>query len=137
MTAPFRGLSTEPSAPGLSFRTSSVEPASGASVVDVLSWCERQVDEVCVLVVCGELDFWSGAPLERYLVGLLATGRGRIVLDVAGLYFCDAGGIGILERGHTRARAQGAGCAWRARTSGSGVCLRSSVSAAACRFSSR
>ena len=59
---------------------------------------------VCVLAVRGELDLWSGPRLDDCLVDLAARGRPRVVLDAAGLTFCDAAGIRILVRGETRAR---------------------------------
>lgn len=74
--------------------------------MDGLSLYEWHAAGVRVLMVRGELDHWSGARLEERLIALAAAGHSRIVLDVGGLRFCDAGGIGILVRGHSRARAQ-------------------------------
>jgi len=67
---------------------------------------EWHSNEVSVLTVCGELDHWSGVQLEQRLIALAVAGHSRIVLDVGGLRFCDAGGIRVLVRGRTRARAQ-------------------------------
>jgi anti-sigma B factor antagonist len=75
--------------------------------VDGLSLYEWQLGGVSVLIVRGELDYWSGAHLEERLIALVAQGRSRIVLDVGGLRFCDAGGMRILVRGHARARTRG------------------------------
>jgi anti-sigma B factor antagonist len=84
------------------------EPSSGCGelVTDGLRWHEWHTAAASVLVVRGELDYWSGMEFEQYLVGLVAEGHSRVVLDIAGLSFCDAGGIGVLVRGHARARAQ-------------------------------
>lgn len=73
--------------------------------MDDLTLRERDEGGVSVLLVCGELDLFSGPQLEDCLIHLTARGRGRIVLDAAGLTFCDAAGIRILLRGHARARA--------------------------------
>lgn len=73
---------------------------------DGLSVYEWHAGGVRVLMVRGELDHWSGARLEERLIALAAAGHSRIVLDIGGLRFCDAGGIRILVRGHARARAQ-------------------------------
>jgi anti-sigma B factor antagonist len=74
--------------------------------MDDLMLRERHERGVSVLTVCGELDMWSGPQLDDYLIDLAALGRGRVVLDAAGLTFCDAAGIRILLRGHARARAR-------------------------------
>ena len=60
---------------------------------------------VSVLVVCGELDLFSGPRLDHCLADLAARGSRRVVLDVLGLTFCDAAGLRILCRGEARARA--------------------------------
>jgi anti-sigma B factor antagonist/stage II sporulation protein AA (anti-sigma F factor antagonist) len=85
---------------------SETSPECGEPAVDGLSWRERHTDGVIMLVIYGELDYWSGARLEQHLQSLAAAHHGRIVLDVAGLGFCDAGGVGVLVRGHARAQEQ-------------------------------
>lgn len=75
--------------------------------MDDLALREHCEDGINVLTVCGELDLWSGPQLDDRLIDLAALGRNRIVLDVAGLRFCDAAGIRILLRGEARARACG------------------------------
>jgi len=49
----------------------------------------------------------TGAHLADRLTDLAAAGRHRIVLDVAGLAFCDTHGIRIVIGGHLRARDHG------------------------------
>ena len=88
--------------------------------MDDLTLRERREGGVSVLVVCGELDVYSGPRLDDCLVELAALGRTRVVLDAVGLRFCDAAGIRILLRGHARARAREgwlrlAGADWRLR----------------------
>lgn len=73
--------------------------------MDGLTLRERYEGGVSVLEVRGELDLWSGPQLDDCLIELAAVGRGQVVLDAAGLTFCDAAGIRILIRGHARARA--------------------------------
>jgi len=74
--------------------------------MDDLTLRVRHESGVSVLVVCGDLDLYSGPRLDDCLVHLTGLGRGRIVLDATGLTFCDAAGIRILLRGHARARAR-------------------------------
>jgi anti-sigma B factor antagonist len=71
-----------------------------------LTLYEYREGAVTVLAVRGELDLCSGPQLDDCLRELAALGRGRIVLDAAGLTFCDASGIRILLRGAARARAR-------------------------------
>jgi anti-sigma B factor antagonist len=94
--------------PGSAFARTVSETSSGCAepVTDGLQWHEWHATDASVLVVRGELDYWSGMELEQYLVGLAAAGHSRVVLDLAGLGFCDAGGIGVLVRGNARAQAQ-------------------------------
>lgn len=75
--------------------------------MDDLALREHCEGDVSVLTVRGELDMWSGPQLDDCLIDLAALGRSRVVLDVAGLRFCDAAGIRILLRGEARARARG------------------------------
>jgi anti-sigma B factor antagonist len=74
--------------------------------MDDLTMRARHERGVSVLEICGELDLCSGPRLDDRLIQLTALGRGRIVLDAAGLTFCDAVGIRILLRGQDRARAR-------------------------------
>jgi anti-sigma B factor antagonist len=74
--------------------------------MDDLTLYEYREGAMTVLAVRGELDLWSGQQLDDCLDELTALGRGRIVLDAAGLTFCDAYGIRILLRGDARARAR-------------------------------
>jgi len=74
--------------------------------MEELTLRERYEGGASVLVICGELDLYSGPQLDDCLIYLTARGRARIVLDAAGLTFCDAAGIRILLRGHARARTR-------------------------------
>lgn len=68
---------------------------------------ERREGEATVLAAHGELDYYSGAHLAGRLAELAAAGCHRLILDAAGLTFCDTHGIRILISGHLRARDQG------------------------------
>ena len=74
--------------------------------MDDLLLRERFEAGASVLEVRGELDLWTGPALDDRLIEPAALGRGRIVLDAAGLTLCDAAGIRILLRGNARARAR-------------------------------
>jgi hypothetical protein len=71
--------------PGSAFARTVSETSSGCAepVTDGLQWHEWHATDASVLVVRGELDYWSGMELEQYLVGLAAAGHSRVVLDLA------------------------------------------------------
>jgi len=46
----------------------------------------------------GELDYASAAPACGYVRDVIDARGGRILLDVGGLSFCDAAGLGVLAR---------------------------------------
>ena len=48
------------------------------------------------LALCGELDCSSAPDLRSRISEVLATGAGSVVLDLAGLSFIDAAGLGVL-----------------------------------------
>jgi anti-sigma B factor antagonist len=74
--------------------------------MEQLRVCERRENGVVVLAVSGELDLVTGPQLDQHLAALAAAGDHRVVLNAADLVFCDACGITVLLRGHTRAREQ-------------------------------
>ena len=49
-----------------------------------------------VLTLVGELDVSNVDRLSAAVTEVLATGVGRVVLDLAGLTFCDSRGLGTL-----------------------------------------
>ncbi|GII22973.1 STAS domain-containing protein [Planosporangium mesophilum] len=57
--------------------------------------------DATVVTLTGELDIASAGELERRLGVLLDTGHNRLVVDLAGLIFCDSTGIGTLVRANT------------------------------------
>ena len=62
-----------------------------------------------VLVVAGVLDKSGAERLLTKLDRLLTQGRRHLVLDLAGVSFCDSSGVSALVRGHARASADTGG----------------------------
>lgn len=62
------------------------------------------------LVVSGELDLGSVAALRGSVTGALTLASRRLDLDLGGVDFLDATGLGALLWCHRRARAAGAAC---------------------------
>lgn len=49
-----------------------------------------------VLRVHGELDLVTSPLIRRYVHDAVAAGRHDVVLDLAGVLFCDSSGVGVL-----------------------------------------
>jgi anti-sigma B factor antagonist len=75
--------------------------------MDYLLVHEYHEGETTVLAAHGDLDAHTGAHLADRLAALAAAGRHRLILDAAGLTFCDTHGIRIMISAHVRARDQG------------------------------
>ncbi|MEV7545404.1 STAS domain-containing protein [Streptomyces sp. NPDC089915] len=58
----------------------------------------RTVDGTVLLTLGGELDHDTAEPLRQALEGAAARG-GRLVVDMAGLRFCDSTGLNALLHG--------------------------------------
>jgi len=67
---------------------------------------EHRESGIVVLAVSGELDVATGPQLDCHLAALTTAGHNHVILNAADLAFCDACGLAVLLRGHTRARAQ-------------------------------
>jgi len=61
---------------------------------------------LAVVAVGGELDIDSAPGLERELAPVADAGR-HLILDLAGLRFCDCAGLSLFLRVQQRARAAG------------------------------
>ena len=57
--------------------------------------------------ISGELDFFCCPRLSQVVEDINIDGRRRVVLDLTGLKFCDAGGVRALLRAHRSVGAQG------------------------------
>jgi anti-anti-sigma factor len=55
----------------------------------------------------GEIDIASAPGLRERLFGLLQPGMGLVILDLSGVSFCDASGLGVLVGSHHRATRLG------------------------------
>ena len=73
---------------------------------DLLTWHVRARGELAVVAVSGELDISSGPGLEAELAPVADAGR-HLILDLAGLRFCDCSGLSLFLRMQQRARAAG------------------------------
>jgi len=62
---------------------------------------------VVVVTPVGELDMATAPELDDRLAHLTATGHHRLILNVAGLTFCDASGIRVLTRARARVDRHG------------------------------
>jgi len=60
-----------------------------------------------VLVVGGEIDCVTAVVLREAVHKLIRRGRVRLVIDMAGVPFCDSSGLGVLVGGFKRTRACG------------------------------
>jgi anti-anti-sigma factor len=75
--------------------------------VATLSVQMAQLDIGTAVQISGELDFFSGPRLSQVVQAINVDGRRRVVLDLTGLQFCDAGGVRALLRAHRSVDAQG------------------------------
>jgi anti-anti-sigma factor len=60
-----------------------------------------------VVTLTGELDLASADKLADRIRGLVDTGHPRLIVDLAGLIFCDSTGMGTLVRANNECLAQG------------------------------
>jgi anti-sigma B factor antagonist len=60
-----------------------------------------------VVEVGGELDLRTSGELRTVLIDLAADGHGHVVVDLAGVTFCDAAGLGALVAGNNRFAERG------------------------------
>jgi anti-sigma B factor antagonist len=60
-----------------------------------------------VVLVGGEVDLTTAPKLREQLLRLIADGKRHLVVDLAGVDFCDSTGLGVLIGTAKRARADG------------------------------
>ncbi|MFJ5228736.1 STAS domain-containing protein [Kitasatospora sp. NPDC088391] len=83
--------------------TVNAQPVAGAPLTVVL----RRLPGALVVRPEGELDHDSVGPLREALESAVADPPGRLVVDCAGLSFCDSTGLNLLLRAHAAARRVG------------------------------
>lgn len=71
-----------------------------------LTWDYRSSGDLAVVVVNGELDAGT-VPVLREQLEPLADSGSHLILDLAGLRFCDCAGLTLFLRTQQRARAAG------------------------------
>lgn len=67
----------------------------------------RSHGDTAVVAVAGEIDLHTADTLRARLVALHAAGSRRLVVDFAGVAFCDATGLGALVAAHNEISADG------------------------------
>jgi anti-anti-sigma factor len=75
-------------------------------VDDMLTWEIRDRNDLVTVVVEGELDIHSAPGLGEALAPAADAGR-HLIVDVAGLRFCDCAGLSLFLRTQERARIAG------------------------------
>jgi anti-anti-sigma factor len=63
--------------------------------------------EIVAVAVNGEIDLQTADGLRSRLLELAETGYRTLVVDFAGVAFCDAAGLGALVAAHNRVAADG------------------------------
>ncbi len=76
------------------------------SVEDMLTWDIKNRDGLVIVAVEGELDIHSAPGLGEALAPAADAGQ-QLIVDVAGLRFCDCAGLSLFLRTQERARAAG------------------------------
>lgn len=67
----------------------------------------QRADGAVCLQLAGELDMSTAPELNAVIDRLFAEGHSRILIDLAGLTFCDSTGIAVFVRGDNAAAALG------------------------------
>ncbi|CAM5434663.1 hypothetical protein GCM10010329_52620 [Streptomyces spiroverticillatus] len=79
--------------------------------VKTLTLAVRQAATGPVVEIVGDLDYDTAADLRTRLAGIPLTADDRLVMDLAGMEFCDSTGITALIAARNHALAAGAGVA--------------------------
>ncbi len=67
----------------------------------------RSQGEHTVLSVTGEIDLYTAPTLQSELMTALGSGPVSVIVDMAGVDFCDSTGINVLLAAHRHARERG------------------------------
>lgn len=71
-----------------------------------LTIATRDVGDVAVVEVTGEVDVYTAPALDEALAELVAAGRTGIVVDLTAVDFLDSTGLGVLVKTLKRVREQ-------------------------------
>ena len=71
-----------------------------------LSLARRSTDTI-IIRLRGEIDIATAPALRERLLDVLRPGMGVVILDLSGVLFCDASGLGVLVGVHHHATAVG------------------------------
>lgn len=83
-----------------------IEVLTGEPQLDIVTKAAEDADEWVVVQASGELDLQTAPQLREHITGLVVTrSRPRVILDLAGLRFCDSTGLGVLIALHKRLHA--------------------------------
>ncbi len=69
--------------------------------------CERQGDDLGVVILGGEVDIFTAPQFKECLVDLLDSGVRRLVIDLAEVTFIDSTALGVLIGGVRRVHGAG------------------------------
>jgi anti-sigma B factor antagonist len=69
--------------------------------------CQADADGYQVVTVTGELDVATAEQAYAYISGVIDEGPAPVSVDLAGLTFCDASGLGMLAKAARHARQAG------------------------------
>jgi anti-anti-sigma factor len=97
-------------APGSGTAVSAPTPLGRHDNPDVLTVQVRRSDpssDAVVIGLIGELDCYTGPVLGCAVSDVVSAGGQKVVLDVSGLTFCDAAGLGIFVAAQQQCRRGG------------------------------
>ncbi|HEY3868219.1 MAG TPA: STAS domain-containing protein [Actinocrinis sp.] len=83
------------------------DAADGESGRARLTMSTRREAEAVIVTLVGELDFDSAEMLGELINTVFSEHAARVLVDCAGLEFCDSSGLNVLLRARLAARAAG------------------------------
>ena len=81
--------------------------AAGLEPAQLELSCQADADGYQVVTVTGELDVATAEQAYAYISGVIDEGRAPVSVDLGGLTFCDASGLGMLAKAARHARQAG------------------------------
>jgi anti-sigma B factor antagonist len=99
----------------------SIDTSEGEALADLLLVDAEPRGSIDLVRARGEIDLVTGPRLRTVVVGLLDSGRDRLVIDLEEVDFIDSTGLGILLETHRRTTDTGGSMTVVCRP---GVCTR-------------